>query len=155
MSLALDHRNSVIAKIMVQYDAESDPAILPVVSIEDFFEYNWDEHSLAPNIADAGRPTIAECYRILREIKQRSSVQDVLVAIHECPEADEPEDSDIWPDSDTIYVITSASDDEVAKWTSQLKPTEIGSGWSCNTGKRPAVAPEVQDGMRVAVLWWD
>ena len=155
MSTALDHRNTVIAKITAQYDAESDPAVLPVVSIEDFFEHNWDEHSLASNIANAGRPTIAECYRILHDIKQRSAVQDVLVAIHECPEADEPEDNGIWPDSDTIYVITSATDEEVAGWSSLLQPTEIGSGWSCTTGKKPAAAPEVQDGMHVAVLWWD
>ncbi|TWT98288.1 hypothetical protein [Stieleria varia] len=155
MSLALEHRNSVIAKIMAQYDADSDTAVLPVVSIEDFFEHNWDESSLAPNIAGSGRPPLAECYRILREIRERPTVQDVLIAIHESPYADEPEDEDIWPDSDTIYVLTSATDDEVAEWASPLMPTEIGSKWSCNTDKKPSAAPELMPGMRVVVLWWD
>jgi hypothetical protein len=155
MSDALQHRNTVIAKIMAQYDLDSDSAVLPVVSIEDFFEHNWDENSLAPNIAGDGRPPLSECYRILREIKQRPNVQDVLVAIHECPFADEPEDEDIWPDSDTVYIITSATDEEVAEWAAPLMPTEIGDKWSCNTGKRPCAAPEVQPGMHLAVLWWD
>ena len=155
MTRALEHRNSVIAKIMAQYDAEPDTAVLPVVSIEDFFQHNWDEHSLAPNIAKSGRPPLPECYEILRAIKQRPDVQDVLVAIHECPFADEPEDADIWPDSDTVYILTCATDEEVAKWSARLMPTEIGSKWSCNTDKKPIAAPELQPGMRVAVLWWD
>jgi hypothetical protein len=153
MPNALQHRNSVIAKIMAQYDAEPDTAVLPVVSIEDFFEHYWDERSLAPN--EHARPPLSECYEILRAIKQRPDVQDVLVAIHECPYADEPEDEDIWPDSDTEYVLTSASDEAVAEWSARLLPTEIGSQWSCNTGKKPTAAPDLLPGMRVAVLWWD
>lgn len=155
MSDAITFRNTLIAKIMAQYTIDSDTAVLPVVSLEDFFEQNSDRYSLAPNVADYGRPPLAECFRILLDIRQRPDVQDVLVAIHECPFADDVEDVEIWPDSDTVYILTSASDQEVRDWAARLLPSEIGHGWSCNTGRKPAAAPDLQPGMHVAVLWWD
>lgn len=152
---ALKHRDALIEKIMQQYDEGAGGPVLPVVAIEDFFEFNWDEYSLAPNMVDSGRPALSECYRVLREIKARPQVQDVLVAIHETPEADDPEDSEIWPDSDTIYVLTSASREEVASWASPLRPDDIGDKWSCNTGQKPKAAPELQRNMKVYAIWWD
>lgn len=119
------------------------------------FEQSWDEHSLAPNVVGYGRPPLEECYRLLRDIRSRGDVQDVLVAIHESPYAEDEEDFDIWPDSDTVYVLTSASEEEVAEWSAPLKATEIGNDWSCNTGKRPAAAPDPTHGMKVFTLWWD
>lgn len=151
----LARRNAVIAKIMAQYDDGAGGEVMPVVSLEDFFEGNWDENALAPNMVGYGRPPLQECYRILREIRSRPDVQDVLVAIHESPYADDPEDYDIWPDSDTVYVLTNATRDEVAKWAALLKPDEIGDSWSCNSGKKPPAAPDLQPGIKVFALWWD
>ena len=152
---ALSRRNTVIATIMAQYGDGQPPEVLPVVSLEDFFESNWDEHSLAPNKADSGRPPLHECYRFLRDIRDRPDVQDVLVAIHETPYADDKDDFDIWPDSDTVYILSNASRDEVAKWASPLLPDDIGDKWSCNTGAKPNAAPELQPDMKVHAIWWD
>lgn len=153
--ISLERRNSLIHKILAQYDDGAGGEVLPVVPLEDFFEANWDEHSLAPNMAGYGRPSLRECYRILRDVRDRPEVQDVLVAIHETPYADEPLDLEIWPDSDTVYVLSSASRDQVAAWVSSLKPDDIGDGWSCNTGKKPMAAPDPLPGMKVYALWWD
>ena len=145
----------MIAKIVAQYDHGQPSQVLPVVSLEDFFESNWDENSLAPNKADSGRLPLSECYRILREIRDRPDVQDVLVTIHETPDADDEADFDIWPDSDTVYILSSASRDEVACWASPLLPDDIGDKWSCNTGIKPNAAPDLQPGVTVHAIWWD
>jgi hypothetical protein len=153
--IALAKRNKVIANIMAQYDAGAGGPVLPVVSVDDFFGGNWDEHSLAPNMVGYGRPPLHECYRLLCDIRDRPDVQDVLVAIHETPYPDEPEDYDIWPDSDTVYVLTSCNPEEVARWAEPLKPNDIGETWSCNTGNKPPAAPDLEPGMKVYALWWD
>ena len=152
---ALRRRNALIDKIMKQYDDDAGGPVLPVVKLEDFFESNWDEHSLAPNRVDSGRPPLQECYRILLEIRERPDVQDVLIAIHETPDAGEPLDFDIWPSSDTVYVLSSAPKDQVASWVAPLKPDDIGDTWSCNTGKKPNAAPDPAPGMNVYAVWWD
>jgi len=152
---ALKTRNELIAKIMAQYDEGAGGKVLPVVSLEDFFVSNWDEMSLAPNKANYGRPPLSDCHRLLREIRSRLEVQDVLVAIHESPEADETLDEDIWPDSDTIYVLSSASKEDIAAWASHLQPDDIGDNWSCGTGEKPKSAPDLLPGMKVYALWWD
>ncbi len=46
--IALKARNLLIAKIMAQYEDGAGGEVLPVVSLEDYFESNWDEMSLAP-----------------------------------------------------------------------------------------------------------
>ena len=153
--IALERRNALIGKIMAQYDDDAGDVVLPVVQLDDFFEGNWDENALAPNMVGYGRPALQECYRILREIRGQPEVQDVLVAIHETPYADEPLDFDIWPDSDTVYVLSSASRDQIATWASALKPDDIGDNWSCNTGKKPNAAPDLRPDMKVYALWWD
>lgn len=151
----LERRNALIAKIMAQYDDGADAEVMPVVALDDFFESNWDENSLAPNMVGYGRPPLDECYRILRNIRSHPDVQDVLVAIHETPFPDDPLDYDIWPDSDTVYVLSRATRDQIAAWAAPLKPDDIGDDWSCNTGKKPIAAPVLQPGMKVFALWWD
>lgn len=150
--IALQKRNALIAKIMEQYDQGAGGEAMPVVSLEDFFDQNWDEHSLAPNIAGDVRPPLRECYRTLLEIRNRPNVQDVLVGIHETPYADDPDDFDIWPDSDTLYVITTATEDEVSTWVSALKPNEVGGG---ELGIKPFRPPKLLPGMAVYAVWWD
>ncbi len=148
-------RKRLIAKIIAQYDADDRPEVPPVVGIDEFFDGNWDVSSVAPNIVGYGHPGLSAFYRVLKEIRSKPNVQDVLMAIQECPFADEAYDADLWPTSDTIYVLTSATKEELAQWAASLKFNEIGEGWSCGTGINPASAPDLKDGMRVLALWWD
>lgn len=155
MTETLRTRNALIARILPQYEADNNHNVLPVVTLEEFFTGNIDEMSLAPNIAYETRPPLQECFRILREIRDRPDVQTVLVAIHETPYPDDEADYDIWPDSDTIYILTSASESAVAVWCAPLHPTNLAEGWSCGTGIKPQAAPELDDEMVVRTLWWD
>lgn len=152
---SLAHRNRLIAKIMAQYAEDQQVNVLPVVSLEDFFKHNYDDASLAPNIAHAGRPALSECYSILQDIRAQPDVQDVLVAIYETPDADDEGDSDAWPYSETVYILTSAARDEVAAWVATLLPDDIGDTWSCGTGIKPNAAPELLPGVKVHAVWWD
>ncbi len=148
-------REELIAKIMAQYDADERPEVFPVVGVDEFFDGNEGQYSIAPNLVGSGHPGLLEFRRILAEIRSKSNVQDVLIAIHESPHADDPDDADIWPDSDTVYVLTSASPEELSSWAADLRFNEVGEGWSCRTGIKPFAAPELKPGMRVLTLWWD
>jgi len=148
-------RKKLIEKITAQYDADDRSEVFPVVGLDEFFDGNWDVSSVAPNIVGYGHPGLAAFYRVLKEIRSKPNVQDVLMAIQECPYADEVYDADLWPTSDTIYVLTSATKEELAQWAAPLKFNEIGEGWSCGTGIKPASAPDLKEGMQVLALWWD
>jgi hypothetical protein len=148
-------RARLIEKIMAQYDADDWPEVFPVVSVNEFFDGHWDVSSVAPNIVGHGHPGLAEFRRVLTEIRNQPNVQNVLLAIHSCPYLDQACEADDWPTCDTIYVLTSASEDQLAQWAARLRFNEVGNGWSCNTGIKPPAAPDLQPGERVLVLWWD
>lgn len=146
-------REVLIGKIMEQYDAGIIEPVYPVVGLEEFFDGNEDKYSIAPNEVGYGHPGLAEFHKVLSEIRRRPDVQDVLVAIHECPEADEPADADIWPSAESVYVLTSATVDDLRAWTAPLKPTNVGEGWS--GGERPPAAPKPKRGNKALFLIWD
>ncbi len=128
----------------------------PVASLEDFFDGNGDEWSLAPNARDVGRPPLARCLEVLREIRARSDVQDVLVAIHR--PLDPARESDRWPRSDTVFIVAAREPSAIEEWTQALVPdevTDLGACWSLDSIATPPGAPALQAGMRVHRLWWD
>jgi hypothetical protein len=146
-------REDLIANIMTQYETEAGGDVPPVVGLEEFFDGNADQYSIAANLVGFGHPGLEEFCRILRGVKREPTVQDVLIAIHETPYPEDPEDAAIWPDSDTVYVLTSAPAEEVATWVRPLRVDDIGEGWM--GGIKPRAAPEPQPGMKVLALWWD
>ncbi len=148
----LELRNRLIAEIMKQYDQGERK---PIVSLESFFNGNWHEMSLAPNQVGYGRASFQKCREVLVEIQKRSEVQTVLVTINECPEANEPLDYDIWPSADEVYVLTSATREELTKWAAPLAPTYIGTGWTYSRGKKPMAAPDPLPGYHVFAIQWD
>ncbi len=75
-------------------------------------------------------------------------MQAVLIEIKEVDE----NDPTMWPFSDNIFILTSASRDVVAGWLSKLKPDEVYKGYLY--GKPPA-APEPLPAMKVYGAWWD
>jgi hypothetical protein len=118
----------------------SDP--YPVVSLEDLFEGNNDPGSIACNLWVSYRLGVAGWYQILKLIRHRPDVQDVMVEIFESP------DDDTWPASDRIYIITSASEDDVESWVEALHPDEIAEGY---IDEVPSGAPLLQPGMKVGL----
>lgn len=58
----------------------------------------------------------------------------------------------MWPFSDRVYVVTSASMDAVTKWVAELQPDELEEGYAAG---RPAAGPEVGAPYKIWAIWWD
>jgi hypothetical protein len=145
MKVSVNKRDTLIKKIRSQgLPSFSDP--LPVVSLEDFFEGNEDYGSIGCNLLE--HPSPQRFFEHLLAIRSRSDVQDVLIEIFEVEESD----STIWPFSERVYVLTSASTEDVADWMKPLEPDEIEVGYFQD---KPPAAPELREGMRVYAAWWD
>lgn len=86
-------------------------------------------------------------YQILRTIRERPDVQDVLVEISN---ADVSEGD--WPFSEWVYVLTAASFEDVEAWAACIFPTEVSESYS---GEKPVLAPDLLPGYQAYALWWD
>jgi hypothetical protein len=117
----------------------------PVVSLEQFFADNVDLGSIGCNLNP--HPGIATFYRVLRGIRDRPEVDDVLVGITQVPENGE------WPVADHVYVITTASPAEVAAWAAPLNCDKPGEGWW--NGGPPRWPIQVPRDAHIVTLWWD
>ena len=139
----MTNHDKLIAKIVAQNPPGEVREI--VVSLEDFFTGNDDLDSIGCNLGEQ-QPPIAEFYRRLREIRSKPDVQDVLVRISDY------DDPTSWPYTDTVYIISSASLEEVKKWVSPLMPDEVYAEWMY---RKPPAAPDVKQGMIPFSVWWD
>jgi len=52
------------------------------IPLEDYFEGNTQEESIAPNQVGFGRPSLERMYEILKAIRARPDVQTVVVGLH-------------------------------------------------------------------------
>lgn len=148
----MSFRRELVKKIRLQgfRSAEGvfpsfDEEPLPIVSLEDFFEGNTDYGSIGCNLIE--HPGPQAFYSHLLSLRSRSDVQDVLVEIYEIEE-----DSNTWPFSERIYILTSASAKDVAEWLKPLAPDEIEEGYFLG---KPPTAPRLWEAMQVFAAWWD
>jgi hypothetical protein len=116
----------------------------PVVTLEEFFDGNDDTGSIGCNLLLPGPQFF---YEILKSIRSRPDVQDVLVAISDLDVGD-----DFWPFSDRVYVLTSASAEDVARWAEALQPGAVEEGI---TDGKLDLAVELRPGYTCYRLWWD
>jgi len=115
----------------------------PLVTVDEFFDGNTEVGSIGCNLEST--PTPAQFYELFRVIGQRPEVKDIRVQI---TAFDVPE----WPFSDTVYILTSASPDEVASWfPKELAPDETWEGF-VDQPYEPYLIPE---GTRPIACWWD
>ncbi len=123
----------------------------PIVPVDLFLDGNNDPASIAPNLEP--HPGMDTFRRVLGAIRNRPDVSDVAVQIDEVIEGE-------WPYAPAVYVVTSASPQEVHDWAAELQPDEymgeeddIGP-W---LGREPAPpgAPALPEGHRVVTLFWD
>ena len=115
----------------------------PLLTVDEFFEGNAEVGSIGCNLE--GAPAPDEFYALFRAIAERPDVNDVRVQI---TAFDVPE----WPFSDTVYIMTSATPEEVATWFPEhLKPDETWSGFV----DQPYEPYQVPDGMQPIACWWD
>lgn len=172
----MTQRDQLFALIKSRKEKVSDQT-KPVVSLENFFEGNDDYGSIgcnldmpyaepmpAPNgwqakvkgwlgqkppaqlpVLTAPHPGPQGFYRTLKAVREREDVQDVLVEINELEGLD-------WPFSAVVYVLTTASRQDVEGWVKDLFPTEAANGYF---GGKPSYAPDLLPGYQVYSLWWD
>lgn len=126
--------------------------ILPLVSLEDFFEGNEDRYSIATNLGDTKHPGIPAIHKVLESIRARSDVQDVLLEVQDCPFPDQAQDSDEWPTSNTFFILTAASLDVVKDLVRPLHTDLVHEGWNVQGRVK---TPSLDQGMRPVRVWWD
>lgn len=85
----------------------------PLVTLEDFFEGNDDHYSIAPNLDNA------ELFTMLKAIRSRADVQNVLIEIDDASAGFQ--NTDAWPQASRVFFYTSAQTSEVYKWNEQLQ----------------------------------
>ncbi len=131
---------------------------LPLVSLEEFFDGNDNYGSIGCNLDDPQaapplpvpywpHPSPQGFYEILRAVRERQEVQDVLVEVSDTNVGEED-----WPFSELVYILTSASAEQVEGWTAKLFPTEVSEGYD---GEKPALMPDLLPDYTVYTLWWD
>jgi len=114
----------------------------PLLTLSEFFDGNSHVGSICCNLDPL--PTPAEVYTLLKGIAARPDVADIRVVI---TQFDEPE----WPFSDTVYVMTTATPEEVASWFDEtLRPDDFCEGFGGTY--EPYMPPP---GFRPVALWWD
>jgi hypothetical protein len=116
----------------------------PLLTLQEFFEGNDVDGSIWCNLNPP--PSPGEVWEILRKIEEREDVAEVLVQVSMF-------DDPLWPFSEIVWVITSASADEVLKWFSRdTAPDRCSEGWTDDADTRQCVVP---DGMQPVCCWWD
>ena len=118
---------------------------LPLVTLEDFFAGNEDFGSIGCNLWPQLGPGFF--YEKLKQIRDQPNVQDVLVEINEVVE-----DPATWPFSDRVYILTSATRDEVSTWAALLQPDAVEDGFAISASDQ---APLLGPGTKIYSLWWD
>ena len=89
---------------------------LPLLTLDEFFNGNTAEDSIAPNQWGFGRPTIAEIWDVLQKIESMPKVAWVRVALHYDTEIVENNGKEeLVLAGDTIVVCTTISPDELEK----------------------------------------
>lgn len=74
--------------IMIELDAfkklmEENDDRLPLLTLNEFFEGNTAEDSIAPNEYGFGRPSIAEIWELMRNLEKRPDIAWIRIGLHD------------------------------------------------------------------------
>jgi hypothetical protein len=118
----------------------------PLVTLEEFFEGNDASGSIGYNFYP-DQPAPSEFYQLFKAIRDRSTVTNVLV---EVSQQEMPEE---WPSTDTVWILTSSSLEEVSFWLGErFRADELWDGWTDHIVREPI---DVPSGVRPVGVWWD
>jgi len=124
---------------------------MPSLSLEEFFDGNTDEHSIAPNAVGYGHPGLRVFKEVLERIRSEDRVVDVRIEVHEWPEPGAPGDDDMWIAAERVFFWTrGVSQEELAEWTKPLVPTAVGPAHGL-----PTHGPTVDGETQVFAAVWD
>lgn len=129
------------------YNGGFSPKDLKLFSIDEYFDGADNNSGIFCNtelINGGENGDDRDAISLLRLIEARPNVSLVRIAITQCDDGE-------WPFSDTILVVTSASEDEVVSWFPEgSQPDE------CSVSEEPhvqAMAPA--SGHKPLLLWFD
>jgi len=115
----------------------------PLLTVDEFFEGNTETGSIGCNLD--GTPSPEHFHALFKAISKRTDVKDIRIQI---TAFDVPE----WPFSDTVYIMTSATPEEVASWfPSELRPDETWLGFMDQAYELYTLP----DGTQPIACWWD
>ena len=139
----INRRNALLEKLQAKSIAVGQhPG--PTVTIDDFFDGNDDLGSIGCNLIS--HPGVDKFYKSFADIRSRNDVQDVRVEIKDLV------DEQSWPFADTVFVLTSMTQDNLRELVAALEPDEVGPFPSDSI---PRDFPPLKAGMRVLGIWWD
>ena len=74
--------------IMIELDAfkklmEENDDRLPLLTLNELFEGNTAEDSIAPNECGFGRPSIAEIWELMRNLEKRPDIAWIRIELHD------------------------------------------------------------------------
>ena len=141
-----EKRLTLISKIKAMETHEGCEILL---SIEDFFEgYTSDQCNICAN--NRKNISTTEFRQRLDDIRTKETVSGVFVRFYEYTDALEYGDS--WIGSDSIYIITSDSADEVRSWFEDFEVTDT---WEERDPTKFMNCPSIPEGHRLVAAWWD
>ncbi|MBC2656986.1 hypothetical protein H7A76_16225 [Pseudomonas sp. MSSRFD41] len=144
----MNHREKLLERLEAL--AALDEEHLPLVTLDEYFQGNDQEQSIAPNQWEFGRPCLARIHAHFKALEQRPDVQGVYVGLHQ--EWSEALESDDWPAAENIHIYSSAPLAVAEQWIEGLEADGLGEGWPY--GKH-AGAPEPRAGYHVYTVYWD
>lgn len=116
----------------------------PLVTLEEFFEGNEDYGSIGYNFYP-DQPAPSEFWQFFAKIRDREDVVTVLIQVSD------QEDPDGWPSTDTVWVVTSASADDVNTWLGdRFQSDELIIGIPDHVEHI-----EIPDGFEAIGVWYD
>ncbi|MFG0275758.1 MAG: hypothetical protein ACF8QF_11955 [Phycisphaerales bacterium] len=119
------------------------PQRVDTLSLDEFFDGNGDDWSIAPNKVGHGHPGIDVFRRVLFAIRERPEVVDVRIGVHEWPHPDE----DDWIAAEQIFFWTrGVTADDILAWIQPLDPegvSELGDLFRIRGGREPEPGVEV------------
>jgi len=145
-----DKWRALHAKLSTAYQEEGE---YPLISLEEFFEGNRDVGSIGCNLLP--HPGIETFYRILRDLRARDDVQDVLVGITDLNTFATPEETDQmaeWPFSDVVYFVTKAPVAVIEPLLAALEPDDVFAPEETHYERN---FPVLKEGYQVLAAWWD
>ena len=120
-----------------------------VMTLDDYFDGN-DESCCIILANNTNLNSSADFERFLRQIKNRQDVSDIFIRFCSCDDA--LDDANTWINSDTVFVVTSASVDEVGKWFESMEASSVDEEIDLTKFSN---LPPIQNGHKLIAVWWD
>ncbi len=134
----------ITERVMRLGDPNDSGTPRPLLTVEEFFEGNTVDGSIGCNLEAA--PSPMQFHALFQAIAQRPEVKDIRICI---TFFDDPD----WPFTDTVYIMTLASEDEVRSWfPEELAPDSVDAGF---VEGQPYERYTVPAGVRAVACWWE